>query len=341
MNNEILHRYLNEFRRGGDLTAEEAEPFLDALLSETNEELISGVLSEWETKHVAEEELFLLASILRNRMTRISTHHGRFVDAVGTGGSRTKTFNISTAAAFVIAGAGVPVAKHGNRAATSNSGSADVLSALGIKADIEPSQAKDCLNKLGICFMFAPKFHSLSPVLAKVRRSLGRPTIFNNLGPLCNPAGARHQIIGVWHGDLIGRTANVLARLGTDKSWIVHGDDGLDEISLKGKTHVAEVVGAHVRRFDVSAGDFGISNLDADLPTGLGPIESASLIREILENRQTESSAEKIVAINAAAAICLAGASDDLEEAHHKALESIRSGSASAKMESLVLETNR
>src|SRR5205085_11522163 len=163
------------------------EPFLDALLAETDEGLISDVLYEWESKNVTEDELFSLALILRKRMTRISTHHGRFVDAVGTGGSRAKTFNVSTAAAFVIAGAGVPVAKHGNRAATSNSGSADVLAELGIKADIEPLDAEKCLNKLGICFMFAPKFHSLSPVLAKVRRALDRPTIFNNLGPLCNP----------------------------------------------------------------------------------------------------------------------------------------------------------
>src|SRR5205807_7764086 len=125
-----------------------------------------------------------------------------------------------------------------NRAATSNSGSADVLGAVGIKADIEPAQAESCFAKLGICFMLAPKFHSLSPVLAKVRRALGKPTIFNNLGPLCNPVGAPHQIIGVWNIDLMGRTASVLARLGTEKSWIVHGHNGLDEISLSGKTCV-------------------------------------------------------------------------------------------------------
>jgi len=341
VSNEILHRYVNEFRLGRDLLAVDAEPFLDALLAETDEGLISDVLCEWESKYVADDELFLLASILRNRMTRISTHHELFVDAVGTGGSKTKTFNISTAAAFVIAGAGVPVAKHGNRAATSNSGSADVLAALGIKADIEPSQAENCLNKLGICFMFAPRFHSLSPVLAKVRRSLGRPTIFNNLGPLSNPAGAQHQIIGVWHHDLIGRTANVLARLGTTKSWIVHGENGLDEISLKGKTRVAEIVGLQVRKFEVSAADFGVNNLDGELPAGLGPVESAGLIRKILENRQAEEPAEEIVAINAAAAIYVAGAAADLKTAYQKALVSIRSGAAAAKMESLVSETNR
>ena len=274
-------------------------------------------------------------------MTRISTHHGRFVDAVGTGGSRAKTFNVSTAAAFVIAGAGVPVAKHGNRAATSNSGSADVLAELGIKADIEPLEAEKCLSKLGICFMFAPKFHSLSPVLAKVRRALDRPTIFNNLGPLCNPAGAPHQIIGVWHVDLLERTANVLARLGTGKSWIVHGHYGLDEVSLNGTTSVVEVTGAHATRFEVNAADFGIDNLDGDLPAGLGPDQSADLIRRILGNRQCEKPAEKIVAINAAAAIYLAGTAADLKAGYQKALASIRSGAAAAKMESLVSETNK
>ena len=336
-----LHRHLQEFRSGLDLRPDEAEAFFDALIAETDEAILIDILRAWETKGVAEEELFALASILRKRMVRINTHHESFVDAVGTGGSRAKTFNVSTAAAFVIAGAGIPVAKHGNRAATSNSGSADVLSELGIKVDIEPSHAEECLNRLGICFMFAPKFHSLSTVLARVRRELGRPTIFNNLGPLCNPAGAPHQLIGVWHRDLVETTANVLARLGTARSWVVHGDDGLDEISLNGKTFVAEVLGADVKSFEISAGDFGVDKTGGDFPTRSLPAESARLIRDILENNLPGAPSENLVLINAAAAIYLAGAAENLTKAFVTASESIRSGSALEKMNSLLVETNK
>lgn len=337
----MLKHYLNEFRSGLDLRSDEAAMFLDALLAETDESFLTKLFQAWETKGVAEDELFALALTLRDRMVRISTRHQSFVDAVGTGGSRSKTFNVSTAAAFVIAGAGVPVAKHGNRAATSNSGSADVLSELGIKMDIEPSHAEECLNSLGICFMFAPKFHSLSPVLAKVRRELGRPTIFNNLGPLCNPAHAPHQLIGVWHRDLVEKTANVLAKLGTARSWIVHGEDGLDEISLKGKTFVAEVRGADVKSFEISADDFGVDKFEGEIPARSLPAESARLIRDILDNQLAGGPAESLVLINAAAAIYLAGAAENLKKAFVTASESIRSGAAFEKMNRLIAETNK
>jgi len=206
----ILHHYLAEFGEGRDLSPTDLERFFDALLGETDKSLLSEILIRWETKGASEDELFGLASLMRNRMKRIRSNADVVVDIVGTGGSRAKTFNVSTAAAFVIAGAGLTVAKHGNRAATSNAGSTDVLEILGVNADISPEQTENCLRELGICFMFAPRFHSLSPTLAAVRRKLCRPTVFNNLGPLCNPAGATHQIVGVWNRDHIDRTARVL-----------------------------------------------------------------------------------------------------------------------------------
>src|SRR5258706_1326710 len=248
MNERILHNYLDELRSGFDIDQAEAKALFDAMISNEDEFVLAELLSAWNEKGTTEDEIFELATIMRSRMKRINSRHETFVDIVGTGGSGAKTFNISTAAAFVIAGAGVPVAKHGNRAATSNSGSADVLSLLGINVATELVVSERHLNDMGLCFMFAPRFHSLSPALASARRSLGHPTIFNNLGPLCNPASAPRQIIGVWDKGLITKMANVLARLGTTRSWIVHGENGLDEIGLNGKTFVAEGKGVQARR---------------------------------------------------------------------------------------------
>ena len=183
----LLRKYRDEFAAGRSFGAADAEALLDALITETDEEPIAEVLTAWSAKGVSSDEIYEFACILRSRMKRVNSVHETFVDIVGTGGSSAKTFNVSTAASFVVAGAGVAVAKHGNKAATSNSGSADVLSVLGIDPAVSPETAEACLNTVGICFMFAPNFHRLSPTLAKVRRGLGFPTIFNCIGPLCNP----------------------------------------------------------------------------------------------------------------------------------------------------------
>ena len=341
MNERILHHYLEKFRSGSDVEPAKTETLFDALISGENEILLAELLQAWNEKGTTEDEIFEFALVMRRRMKRINSRHETFVDTVGTGGSKTKTFNVSTAAAFVIAGAGVAVAKHGNRAATSNAGSADVLSLLGINVDVEPEVSERHLDQHGICFMFAPNFHFLSPTLAKARRSLSRPTIFNNLGPLCNPASAPHQVIGVWSDDVLAKTANVLARLGTSKSWIVHGENGLDEIALIGKTFVAEIIGSEVRQFEIDAEDFGIDNIGDDLPTGCSAQESAEIIRQILVNENAESDAEKLVLINAAAAIYIAGHAASLSEACEKARNSIRSGAANEKLTALAAEANK
>ncbi len=338
---DILHDILRSFRLRKELIDGEAEPFFDALIAETDEKLLSDVLTAWEEKGTTEDELFALASIMRKRCIRVSTRHEAFVDAVGTGGSKAKTFNVSTAAAFVAAGAGIPVAKHGNRAATSNSGSADVLSALGVNPSVDAAKAAECLDEIGICFMFAPNFHSLSPTLAKVRRGLGFPTIFNNLGPLCNPANAPHQLIGVWNDDLVGKTASVLARLGTEKSWIVHGSDGLDEITLNGTTKVAEIDGGLVRTFEVSASDFGTEQSDLRNVRVSTSEQSAVLIRDVLSGKSDNREAINLVAINAAAAIHVATENSDMVAAFAKANESIESGSALEKLSQLAEFTNK
>jgi anthranilate phosphoribosyltransferase len=337
----ILNKTLEIFRSGRDLPSELAEPALDALISETDERPIADVLRAWNEKGISEDEIFSFASILRTRMKRVASTHKTFVDIVGTGGSRSKTFNVSTAAAFVVAGAGVPVAKHGNKAATSNSGSADVLSELGIDPMIEPEAAEKCLNGIGICFMFAPNHHRLSPTLAKVRRSLGKPTIFNLVGPLCNPASAPHQLIGVSERSMVKTMASALARLGTTRSWVVHSADGLDEISIGTNTFVAEVNGETVTTFTVSPGDLGMEPESNDSIKAASPVESADLIRAVLGNNLRNCAAENIVIINSMAAVYLTGRVKDTNEASYAVKENIRNGNSMRKLDQLAEALSR
>ena len=332
MNNRILDHYLEGFQLGSDIDGSEAETLFDALIGSDNQSLIAEVLSAWNEKGISEEELFAFAQLMRSRMKRVASLHKTFVDTVGTGGSSSKTFNVSTASAFVIAGAGLAVAKHGNRAATSNSGSADVLAVLGINVDVEPLVTEQHLNEHGLCFMFAPRFHSLSPTLAMARRSLGKPSIFNNLGPLCNPASAPHHVIGVCNEDMLEKTANVLARLGAKRSWIVRGEYGLDEVALKGTTHVAEINEGKIERFEITASDFGAYTLGKDLPSKCTADHSAKIIREILGNEMKDRDVEKLVLINAAAAIYVAGKAATLPDAYELAETSIRGGFAAEKL---------
>jgi anthranilate phosphoribosyltransferase len=338
----VLAQTLNAFKAGQDLDGDTAEPFFSAMIAEKDEDLLAEILSVWNDKGIKGDEIFFLASIMRDRMRRIRANHEIFIDAVGTGGSRAKTFNVSTAAAFVIAAAGIPVAKHGNRAASSKTGSADVLSELGVRVDVEPETAERSLNEIGICFMFAPKFHSLSPTLAGARHRLGKPTIFNCLGPLCNPADAPHQVIGVWDRKLAKVIADVLARIGTKKSWVVHGEDGLDEITLSGRTFIYEVCCENVRSFEVTPSDFGITVADSNsIPRTSDAAESAAVIRKILGNEIGGSPAEQLVLINAAAGIYISGAATSFSEAYDLATRSVRSGNAFEKFRSLGEATNR
>jgi len=330
----ILQKYVDEFRRGHSVDPREAEPFLDALITETDEPLLAEVLVEWNKKGIEEDEIYEFARILRSRMKRVNSRHETFVDIVGTGGSKAKTFNVSTAAAFVVAGAGVAVAKHGNKAATSNSGSSDVLAELGINPTVDPETAERCLNEIGICFMFAPNHHRLSPTLAMVRRGLGFPTIFNCVGPLSNPASAPHQLIGVWDKELVPKVAGALARLGTTRSWIVNGN-GLDEISLEGETSVAQVQGDQVTFAEIAPNCFDFEPCGVDGIRCSDAVSSSKTIRDVLDGKLSNTAAENIVVMNAAAAINLAKPSIDRAEAVELAKESIRSGSAQRKLEEL------
>lgn len=334
MSVSILKKAVEDFRSGKQLAAELAEPVLDALISETDESEIADLLTAWDAKGIEENEIYEFARILRSRMKRVNSRHETFVDIVGTGGSKAKTFNVSTAAAFVVAGAGVPVAKHGNKAATSNSGSADVLAELGINPAVDPDTAEKCLNEIGICFMFAPNHHRLSPTLAKVRRGLGFPTIFNCVGPLCNPASAPHHLIGAWDGAMVSKIANALARLGTIRSWIVSGD-GLDELSLEGATTAAAVVGDQVAMIESNPEDFGLARCHLEGLRCSDSVSSSAVIRRVLNGDAADETAENIVVLNAAAAIGLAKPDVPKDEAVEMARESVRSGRAKRIMEDL------
>ena len=330
----MLKAYSKEFTLGRELRSEDAEAVLDSLISETDEAAIANLLTAWNVKGIGENEIYEFARILRSRMKGVNSRHETFVDIVGTGGSTAKTFNVSTAAAFVVAGAGIPVAKHGNKAATSNSGSADVLAELGINPTVVPENAERSLNEIGICFMFAPNHHRLSPTLGKVRRGLGFPTIFNCVGPLCNPASAPRQLIGVWDKDLLPKMATALARLGTTRSWIVNGN-GLDEISLEGETTVAEITGNDVNFTKIDPTVFGLESCTADDIRVSDALSSSAMIRRVLKGSEANSAAENIVVVNAAAAISLCHPTITKVEAVEVARESIRSGNARRKLEEL------
>lgn len=340
MANHPLTAFLARLVRREDLSREEAFELLEALLdAEATEAQISGALVALATKGETVAELTGMAEGLRSRAVRVISKHPCFIDTAGTGSSRAKTFNISTAAAFVIAGAGLPVAKHGNRAASSKSGSADLLTALGVNVSAIPLVSENALNEIGICFMFAPLYHGATARVAGIRRQLGVHTTFNLLGPLSNPAGAPRQIIGVWRKDLAEKLAHVLAALGTERAWVVHGEDGLDEITLAGKTHVAEARDGEVRTFEIEPRDFGLQVGSLEHLRGGDTDANAQIVHDVLTGNRTDE-ARALVVMNAAAALLLGGAAGDLREAATVAANAIDTGAAQRKLELLIEATS-
>ena len=335
-----LTSFLARLVRHDDLSREEAFELLEALLdAEATDAQISGALVALASKGETVEELTGMAEGLRSRAVRVISQHQCFIDTAGTGSSQAKTFNISTAAAFVIAGAGLPVAKHGNRAASSKSGSADLLTALGVNVSSIPLVSENALNEIGICFMFAPLYHGATARVAGIRRQLGIHTTFNLLGPLSNPAGAPRQIIGVWRKDLAEKLARVLAELGTERAWVVHGVDGLDEITLTGKTLVAEAQNGEVKGFEIGPEDFGFETASLDHLRGGDADANAAIVSAVLDGSRKDE-ARSLVIMNAAAALFLGGAAADLREGARLAAESIDSGSARSKLELLIEATS-
>ena len=333
-----LREFTLRLMRGEDLRRDEAAALLDALLDGATDAQIGAALVALALKGETVEELAGFASAMRARAVRLRCRHVCFIDTAGTGSSAAKTFNVSTAAAFVIAGAGLPVAKHGSRAATSRSGSADVLTALGVNVSAAPEVSEACLDEIGICFMFAPLYHTATARVAGVRRELGVHTTFNLLGPLTNPACAPRQVIGVWHEALVEPLAHTLLALGTERAWVVHGRDGLDEVTLADRTKVAEVAAGGVRVFEVGPEDFGLERASLEPLRGGDAEANARIIREILEGTRRDA-ARALVVANAAAALHVGGLADELVDAARLAEQSLDDGRALAKLEQLVEAT--
>jgi len=342
--NRDLREMTMRFARGENFSRTEAANFLDALLDPAaTDSQIADALIALTAKGETVEELAGMAESMRERAIPLHSRHERFIDTAGTGSSSAKRFNVSTAAAFVIAGAGLPVAKHGARAASSTSGSADVLEALGVNTVASPDTMERCLNEHGICFLFAPQFHRATARVAQVRRQLGVHTTFNLLGPLTNPTRAPFQLLGVWDRSVVERVASALVLLGVKQAWVVRGADGLDEVTITGETFVASCsVCTGVKTFTVSPEDFGLQRQAVNHRL-VGPTENARVFRAIFDGEKNGdfAVARDLVVINAAAALYLADVANDFQNATAMARESIESGQAASKLEALIRETNR
>ena len=301
--------------------------------------LIAAVIIGLRVKKETIGEIAAAAQVMREFSTKVQVaDHAHLLDTCGTGGDSAHTFNISTAAAFVAAAAGAKVAKHGGRSVSSKSGSADVLEALGANINLTPEQIAQCIDQIGVGFMFAPSHHTAMKHAAPVRRELGVRTIFNILGPLTNPAGARNQVMGVFHPDLVGIQARVLQRLGSRHVIVVYGMEGLDEISIGGETMIGELKRGEVHEYTIHPRQFGLQSAElSTIQVGDG-LASKNLLLAALSGKS--SPARDIVALNAGAAIYAAGLAESHEVGVKKALELIGNGAARTKLDQFVAYTN-
>lgn len=325
---------LSSLQSQQDLTREQMRQTIGWLLSGQAEPVpMKQLLELLADKGESVDELVGAAQAMRDSMLRISTARQIVIDTCGTGGDGSKTFNISTAAALVAAASGVAVAKHGNRKITSSTGSADVLAELGVNLEAGPERVQACLEQIGICFCFAPHFHPAMRHVGPVRREISRPTIFNRLGPLVNPAAVKYQVLGVGDPQLQNKMAEALQKLGTQHSLVVRGDDGVDEISLSAPTRVLEVTPDGITEWTWQPRDFGISEADRGELFADDPASSAACIREVLQGLPGPK--RDVVVLNAAAGLWIAGVSKDLRECARKVASSIDSGRASQLLEEL------
>ena len=318
---------------------EEMLSLMRAIMSgEVTPTLIAAIITGLRVKKETIGEISAAAEVMREFATQVPVADSpRLIDTCGTGGDAAHTFNISTTAMFVAAAAGAQVAKHGGRSVSSKSGSADVLEALGVNINLKPEQVAESISKTGVGFMFAPNHHSAMKYAAPVRRELGVKTIFNILGPLTNPAGARQQLMGVFHPDLVGIQVRVLQRLGSRRVMIVHGQEGLDEISLVGPTLVGELKDGDVREYIVQPSDVGLKSCKADALRVDGIDQSKAMLLGALDNK--DGPARDIVAFNAGASIYIAGLADTLADGVKLALATLASGAARAKLDQFVGHT--
>jgi anthranilate phosphoribosyltransferase len=341
MPNTILTRAIDALASRRDLSSQEAAEVLAEIMhGEVAETQIAAFLIALRTKGETVDELAGLALTMRELAAHVSTAREDLLDTAGTGGGR-RTFNVSTTAALVAAGAGCAVAKHGNRSATSLSGSADVLEALGARIDLAPEGVAMCIEEAGFGFMFAPAHHQATRFVVPVRRELAVRTIFNMLGPLTNPAGATRQLIGVSDASFLETIAGALARLGAERALVVAGEDGLDEVSTSAPTQIVEVNGEELTRYTLDPPNVGVELADPTNPLlgGGSPAENAAAARAVLEGEQGPRA--DLVAINAGAAIYAAGAADTIARGVELARAALVAGSAADALERYVQSSRR
>ncbi len=345
---DALHRIANHRE---SLAREEARAVMGQILAgEATDAQIAALLVALHMKGETVEEIVGFAEAIRDAAVPLQiaqnslldasgTERDALVDTCGTGGDTSGTFNISTATALCVAGAGVRVAKHGNRSVTSKCGSADVVEALGVNITLPPARIAACLEQVGIAFLFAPAMHSAMKYVQPARRELRLRTVFNLLGPLCNPARASAQVVGVYSADLVPKLAEALNMLGLRRALVVHGDDGLDDITISGPTRVAEVRDGRVRTYEVTPEEFGLKRASLEDIGGGDAQENAQIIREILDGQK--SPRRDVVLLNAAAALVAAGRGGTIADTLGYAAESLDSGAARGKLDALVRFTKR
>ena len=331
---DALHKAVE----GRNLTETEASQALEEILAgDADPAVIGGLLTALRVKGETVDEIVGFARTMRAHAAPVECQSVRaeeMVDTCGTGGDGVGTFNISTVSAFVVAGAGVPVAKHGNRSISSQCGSADVLEAAGANVQLTPEQAAHAIDEVGVGFLFAPLIHPAMKHVQPIRRALKMRTVFNLLGPLTNPAGAGAQVIGVFDGSKVADVAQAIARLGVQRAFVVHGEDGLDEITTTGKTRVAEVANGSVTESAVTPADFGVDQADAASLEGGDREANALTLQRILEGARGPR--RDIVVVNAAAALVAAGKAEDFAEGASLAAKSIDTGAALDKLHRFV-----
>ncbi|MCX7818269.1 MAG: anthranilate phosphoribosyltransferase [Kiritimatiellae bacterium] len=331
----MIRELIGRLAAGGRLTREEARTVMREIMAgEATPAQIAAYLTALRIRGETAEVIAGSAEAMRECFTAIRAPHDRVVDTCGTGGDGAKTFNISTAAAFVAAGAGATVAKHGNRSVSSACGSADVLAALGVNLDLSPDRVERCLAETGIAFLFAPLLHPAMKHAIGPRREIGIRTVFNILGPLSNPAGARRGVLGVYDAQLVGLLAEAALELGAVHLFVVHGSDGLDEITLTGPTAVAEVRDGRVQRYELHPEEVGLRRCGRGELSGGDAAANAAMLREVLGG--AGGPRRDVVCLNAAAAIVAAGLAADLREGVQRARAAIDSGAALAKLEALI-----
>ncbi|MBP0113752.1 MULTISPECIES: anthranilate phosphoribosyltransferase [Bradyrhizobium] len=333
-----LKSIIGKVATGASLSRDEAASAFDAMMSgEATPSQMGGLLMALRVRGETVDEITGAVAAMRSKMLTV-TAPSDAVDIVGTGGDGSGSVNVSTCAAFIVSGAGVPVAKHGNRALSSRSGAADVLASLGVKIDLKPEQVGRCVRECGIGFMFAPAHHPAMKNVGPTRVELATRTIFNLLGPLSNPAGVKRQMVGVFSRQWVQPLAQVLKNLGSESAWVVHGSDGLDEITLTGPTFVSALHNGEIRNFEVTPEEAGLSRCEAGALRGGDADANAIALQSVLDGKP--SPYRDVALINAAAALVVAGRAKDLKEGIAIGAASIDSGAANAKLKHLVTVSN-